>query len=71
MIRLQQLLSVTAFALTLTPLVATAAPFFTPHNKLVREINRTYGTTFPQGDQARMAHHQTRTVRIANHRSAL
>lgn len=28
------------------PLAANAAPFFTPHDQLVREINHAYGTQF-------------------------
>ncbi|MCF3945984.1 hypothetical protein AiwAL_03335 [Acidiphilium sp. AL] len=38
------------------PMIASAAPFFTPHAKLVQEINQSYGTQFKvPGQSAHMA----------------
>lgn len=45
------------------PMVANAAPFFTPHAKLVQEINQTYGTQFKVPGQ-------TAPVAAAQHRAA-
>lgn len=37
---------------TFAPVAAQAAPFFTPHAKIVQEINHSYGTQFKVPGQA-------------------
>ena len=49
------------------PMVASAAPFLTPHAKLVQEINQSYGTQFKVPGQN--AHVAAAQHQVAPHKS--
>jgi uncharacterized protein (DUF697 family) len=46
MVKISHVVALVAGLGALSPMVANAAPLFTPHSQLVQEINSSYGTQF-------------------------